>query len=316
MYCGLVMPAARPNRSAAAGHPTTCGPRAAGKPTGTAAGRLIAITLFFLGLLISNPMAQAQQDGSPAAAEIDPKTLLDKYTHQTVVDADGQQHAYRLLFPDGYDPAADRVYPLVLLLHGAGERGDDNEAQLVHGAAEFARPDRQASFACFVLAPQVPRDKRWAEVDWGQPTGKGQFPQNPSPSMAAAVAAVEHWIASGRVDADRVYVTGISMGGYGTWYAAAYRNDLFAAAVPICGGGDPDWASRYQGLPIWNFHGDADRAVPVIRSREMIDALQAAGQQPAAIYTEYPGAGHNVWTETYRRDDLFQWLFSQRRSAP
>lgn len=243
------------------------------------------------------------------------ESLLDQYTEQTFVDGDGNKHRYRLLFPAGFDKQADKKYPLVLFLHGAGERGDDNVAPLVHGAAEFARPDRQAEYPCFVLVPQVPKEQKWVDTDWSHAEGKGTFPDSHSPAYAAALGAVKSWIDSGRVDSSRVYVTGLSMGGYGTWYASAASKDVFAAAVPICGGGDPTWAKRYEGMPIWTFHGTEDKAVPVGRSREMIEALAKVGQKPEAIYTQYEGGGHNVWTETYRRDDLFRWLFSQQRTT-
>lgn len=104
--------------------------------------------------------------------------------------------------------------------------------------------------------------------------------------------------------------------GYGSWFAGAHANDQFAASVPICGGGDPGWAERYGKLPIWAFHGSEDRAVSVERSREMIAALRAAGHTPEPKYTEYAGGGHDVWTQTYQRDDLLEWLFSQRRANP
>ncbi len=240
---------------------------------------------------------------------------LDQYTEQTFVDANGETHRYRLLFPAAYDKETDKKYPLVLFLHGAGERGDDNVAQLKHGAAEFARADRRAEYPCFVLVPQVPKEQKWVDTDWTVAEGTGTFPESHSPAYAAAIGAVKSWIDSGRVDPSRVYVTGLSMGGYGTWYASAASKDLFAAAVPICGGGDPTWANRYQGMPIWTFHGTEDNAVPVGRSREMIEALTQVGHKPEAIYTPYEGGGHNVWSETYRRDDLFRWLFSQQRST-
>jgi predicted peptidase len=243
------------------------------------------------------------------------ESVLDQYTQQTIVDVDGKSHDYRLLFPAGYDKAGGKKYPLVLFLHGAGERGEDNAAQLKHGAAEFARADRQAEYPCFVLFPQVPKEQKWVDADWSQSVGRGTFSETPSPAYAAAIGAVKSWIDSGRVDPARVYVTGLSMGGYGTWYAAAASKDVFAAAVPICGGGDPTWAKRYQGMPIWTFHGTEDKAVPVGRSREMVEALATVGHEPKVIYTEYEGGGHDVWTQTYRRDDLFRWLFSQQRSG-
>lgn len=199
--------------------------------------------------------------------------------------------------------------PLVLFLHGAGERGDDNAAQLKHGAAEFHR--RQAEHPCAVLVPQCPAERRWVEVDWGGKEGAGTFPAEPSEPLRLTLAVVDDLIASGRVDPERVYVTGLSMGGYGTWYAAGMPGSRFAAAAPVCGGGDPAWAKRYVGLPLWAFHGDDDRAVPVGRSREMIAAVKAAGGAPK--YTEYPGVGHDSWTPTYADDAFHAWLFAQRR---
>ena len=111
----------------------------------------------------------------------------------------------------------------------------------------------------------------------------------------------------------RVYVTGISMGGYGTWYASALRSDLFAASIPICGGGDIDWAGRFGDLPFWVFHGTDDNVVPINRSREMVAAMKRNGHRPEPKFTEYEGGAHDVWTRTYKRDDVFEWLFSQRK---
>ena len=216
---------------------------------------------------------------------------------------------YRLFTPE---PAVGGgKLPLVLFLHGAGERGDDNAAQLKHGVAEFHR--RQAKQPCFVLVPQCPAGRKWVEVDWGGGSGAGTFPAEPSPPLRLALEVVDGLIASGKVDPDRVYVTGLSMGGYGTWYAAGMPGSRFAAAAPICGGGDPAWAKRYVGLPVWAFHGDDDRAVPVGRSREMIEAIRKAGGEPK--YTEYPAVGHDSWTRTYADDAFHDWLFAQRRAG-
>jgi predicted peptidase len=272
----------------------------------SAAGQLAMVLFFVMATLgpATVPTLLRAEDGP-----------LDGYTEQTYVDPAGKSHRYRLLFPAGYDANDNKQYPLVLLLHGAGERGDDNRAQLVHGAAEFARADRQAEYPCWVVVPQVPKGEKWVDADWSLSEGRGSFPNEHSPAYAAAIGMVQTWIESGRVDPQRIYVTGLSMGGYGTWYAASASKEIFAAAVPICGGGDASWADRYEGMPIWAFHGSEDGAVPVIRSREMIKVLEEAGQTPEPIYTEYEGGGHDVWTQTYRRDDLFRWLFSQKRSA-
>ncbi len=261
------------------------------------------------GLLSSRVEAADKPAESPSS-----DSPLAAYTEQTYTDAEGVQHRYRLSFPAGYRSDATTQYPLVLLLHGAGERGDDNAAQLVHGATEFASAERQAEYPCFVLVPQVPSGEKWVDVDWGDSGGVGTFPETASPAFAAAVGMIKTWIDAGRVDPSRIYVTGLSMGGYGTWYAGAQAKELFAAIAPICGGGDPGWADRYQGLPIWAFHGSDDRAVPVARSREMIKALQDADHEPVALYTEYEGGPHNVWTRTFARDDFFAWLFKQQRT--
>lgn len=212
---------------------------------------------------------------------------------------------YRLLSPAKVE--ADKQYPLVLFLHGAGERGDDNEAQLKHGMKDFV--DRRDEYPCFVIAPQCPTGKRRVEVDWNSESGKGSFQESPSESMKLTMMAVRQLIDAGKVDPKRVYVTGLSMGGYGTWYASVAKDSPFVAAAPICGGGDPSWVERYVDYPLWIFHGDNDSAVAVERSREMVAAIKEAGGNPK--YTEYPGVGHDSWTETYANDDFFTWLFAQ-----
>jgi predicted peptidase len=222
----------------------------------------------------------------------------------------GQTLRYRLFTPE--PEAQGTKPPLVIFLHGAGERGDDNAAQLKHGVVEFHK--RQGQHPCVVLAPQCPAGSTWVKTDWSAPAGAGSFSSTPSPPLALVVELMDRLIASGQVDPDRIYITGLSMGGFGSWYAAAMPGSRFAAAAPICGGGDPKWAERYVGLPIWAFHGSDDRAVPVARSREMIEAIRAAGGDPK--YTEYPAIGHDSWTQTYADDAFHAWLFAQRRTGP
>lgn len=248
--------------------------------------------------------------GQPAAIS---EALKSQYAEKVFVDAKSTEHRYRLLLPAGFSENDTTKYPLVLFLHGAGERGSDNVLQLKHGAEEFAREDRQKQFPCIVILPQCPKDEKWVSVDWAPKSGSGTFPDSPSSAMAAAMGMVKEWMEGGRVDTSRIYLTGISMGGYGTWFASAQKDNPFAAAIPICGGGDPTWADRYGSLPIWGFHGTDDTAVPVGRSREMLAALKATGHKPEPKYTEYGGGGHDVWTQTYKRDDVLEWLFSQRK---
>lgn len=214
---------------------------------------------------------------------------------------------YRLLKPRNYDRS--KKYPLVVFLHGAGERGDDNTKQLVHGMNDFASDEIMAKYPAFVFAPQCPAEQKWVDVDWGAKSHT--LPEKPSRSLSAALQAIEALRQEFSLDEKRIYITGLSMGGYGVWDAIARRPELFAAAAPICGGGDPALAKQVQVVAIWAFHGDADNAVPVERSREMIAALKAAGAHPK--YTEYPGVGHDSWTQTYHDPALYEWLFTQRK---
>lgn len=216
---------------------------------------------------------------------------------------------YRLLRPDSIEPG--KTYPLVLFLHGAGERGDDNTAQLVHGLREFVRPDRRRAYPAFVVVPQCPLDCKWVEVPWDGL--EHSLPEESSPNLRLCHELLEKLSGELPVDRDRVYLTGLSMGGFGTFDAISRWPERFAAAVPICGGGDPrpEVVSRFRSLPLWAFHGDQDQLVPPDRTRRMVAALQEAGGQPR--YTEYPGVGHDSWTPAYADDALFEWLFQQRR---
>jgi predicted peptidase len=214
---------------------------------------------------------------------------------------------YQMLTPKDYDPS--KKYPLVLFLHGAGERGNDNKKQLIHGMDEFASDEVMAKYPAFVIAPQCPTDEKWVEVDWGADSHK--MPNEPSRPLRWAKLIVTQSAKDLSIDKDRIYVTGLSMGGYGTWDAIQRWPDMFAAAAPICGGGDPAGAKAMAGIPIWAFHGSADTAVKPQRSRDMIAAIKAAGGSPK--YTEYPGVGHNSWSQTYSNPEFYAWLFAQKR---
>jgi predicted peptidase len=225
------------------------------------------------------------------------------------VDADGAKLLYRLLKPTQYDSQVK--YPLVLFLHGAGERGDDNIRQLVHGMNDFASDETMAKYPCFVVAPQCPKEQKWVDVNWSA-TGHAMPARAADPLRLTmeAIAALEKQFS---IDPARIYVTGLSMGGYGSWDAIARYPDRFAAAAPICGGGDPAQAGRFAQLPVWAFHGGKDGVVKPQRSREMVEAIKAAGGTPK--YTEYPDAGHDSWTATYKDPEFFAWLFAQRRAS-
>jgi predicted peptidase len=162
-----------------------------------------------------------------------------------------------------------------------------------------------------VVAPQCPKEQKWVDVNWSA-TGHAMPARAADPLRLTmeAIAALEKQFS---IDPARIYVTGLSMGGYGSWDAIARYPDRFAAAAPICGGGDPAQAGRFAQLPVWAFHGGKDGVVKPQRSREMVEAIKAAGGTPK--YTEYPDAGHDSWTATYKDPEFFAWLFAQRRAS-
>jgi predicted peptidase len=231
---------------------------------------------------------------------------VDRFETRTFQDGD-YKLPYRLLKPKPFDDK--QKYPLVIFLHGAGERGDDNEKQLVHGMNDFASDEIMAKYPAFVIAPQCPSGEAWGGIRRlaKSPTPEGQL----TAALSATLKVVDTVRKEFPIDDKRIYITGLSMGGYGTWDALAKRTDLFAAAAPICGGGDPASVVTMKNVPIWAFHGADDKTVPADRSREMIDALKAAGATPK--YTEYPGVGHNSWSQTYSNPEFYAWLFAQRK---
>lgn len=219
----------------------------------------------------------------------------------------GEKLLYNLLAPQSIEEG--KRYPLVLFLHGAGERGDDNAAQLRNGAKEFAIK-LNAESPCFFLAPQCPKEKKWAEVEWGSPESH-DLPAEPSKPMALLLELLPKVMAEQPVDPARVYVIGLSMGGFGTWDILARRPELFAAAVPICGGADVKTAPAIVHIPVWVWHGADDNAVKTVRSRMMVEALRAAGGEPK--YDELAGVGHASWAKAFASPELSKWLFAQTK---
>jgi len=212
--------------------------------------------------------------------------------------------AYRLLQPE---QQAKKNFPLVIFLHGIGERGNDNQAQIKHIADLFLDPDTKTRFPGYVLAPQCPAKMMWARHDKHE--GRLIMREKPTRAMAMLIALIDKIEKDFPVDPARIYVTGLSMGGYGTWDLIARFPDRFAAAVPICGGGDPETAFSIKHLPLWAFHGALDKVVLPQQSRVMIKALQDAGGTPG--YTEYPDTGHDSWVNAYSDPNLLPWMFDQ-----
>ena len=194
---------------------------------------------------------------------------------------------YLLFLPQGYKNSHQR-WPLILFLHGSGESGTNLAKVKVHGPPKVveSKPD----FPFILVSPQS--------------AGRGW-------NTDSLNALLDDVMRKYRVDKRRVYLTGLSMGGYGAWALAAEHPGKFAALVPICGGGNPADAKKLAALPIWVFHGAKDPTVPVQRSREMVEALKAAGGD--VKFTEYPEAKHDCWTETYDNPELYTWLLAQKR---
>lgn len=195
--------------------------------------------------------------------------------------------------------------PLVIFLHGSGERGFDNEAQLRNGVLAFCEPANWEKHPCFMLVPQCPQTDQWASY------GKA-YKENPTASMRLLIKLIEKTITENpAIDPARVYITGLSMGGYGTFDILTRCPDLFAAAMPLCGGGDPAQVAKFSKIPMWVFHGVRDEAVMLERSSIMIKALKAANS--TVKFTEYTTLGHAVWQETYYNPAVLDWLFTQHK---
>ncbi len=197
---------------------------------------------------------------------------------------------YLLYLPKEYGKESNRRWPLILFLHGAGERGRDLNKVKAFGPPKLVADGQDLPFV--IVSPQVPDRSTW-DVD----------------ALDALLGDLAKQYA---VDEDRVYLTGMSMGGAGTWRLATAHPERFAAIAPICGWGDPGTARRLASMPTWVFHGAKDDQVPLQASEEMVEALKQAGNEPR--FTIYPDAGHDSWTPTYNNPDLFAWFLSHRRS--
>jgi len=202
-----------------------------------------------------------------------------------------------------------KTYPLVLFLHGAGERGDDNAAQLKHGVMPILEGAKKLGEPCFLIAPQCPTDHWWAPIN--RETMRLNAADKPNSLLDAVLALVDDTLKTQPVDAKRFYVTGLSMGGYATWDLLGRVPARIAAAIPICGGGDPSQAAKFKDVPVWAFHGEEDPTVPVKSTKDMIAAMEEAGGKPKATY--YPGVGHISWTRAYDDPEVIRWFFAQRR---
>lgn len=212
---------------------------------------------------------------------------------------------YRQLVSD-YDTVSR--YPLVIFLHGSGERGHDNEAQLKWGVMNFASAQIMKNYHPIVIAPQCPENMAWGNFSFED---NMLLKSSPTKPMKLLIELINQTILKFPVDTNRVYITGLSMGGFGTFDAISRYPNLFAAAVPVCGGGDITKAQLFSHIPIWIFQGAIDPVVNPSFSMDMVEALSKAGAHPG--YTIYPETGHFSWIAAYSDAMMMQWLFRQHK---
>lgn len=223
--------------------------------------------------------------GVSAAGKVTPESFERKVT----LTVSG---SYLVYLPPDYDPKAEKRWPLMLFLHGAGERGDDVQRVKIHGPMKVAE-SRPEGLPFIIVAPQCPAEQWWDK------------------KLEMLNALLDKIQEDYRIDPDRIYCTGLSMGGFGTWALVSEHPERFAAAVPICGGGNPWTVCRMKGVPVWAFHGAKDNVVPLSSTEEMIEALRKCGAEP--LLTIYPEAQHDSWTQTYDDPKLYEWLLQHKR---
>lgn len=245
-------------------------------------------------------------------AKPNPDVPLDKnsfFKREDYKDAAGNKLPYQLMEPWQSKPGEQ--YPLVVFLHGSGERGTDNAAQMKNGVHAFAEKELREKHPCYLLVPQCPPEQRWGGSSRDENLRFDE--QNPTLPGRMVIELIEKTLEKNpAIDRNRVYITGLSMGGFGAFDALMRRPDLFAAGMPLCGGGDPNHAERIKNIPLWVFHGRLDEAVPPHFSVKMVDALKKTGSK--VQYTEYSTLGHNVWDVTYYNPAVLEWLFAQRKT--
>lgn len=232
------------------------------------------------------------------------RTIKAVYVNE---ELDGYEIPYVLYLPANYDEAKE--YPVLLLLHGAGERGNDNELQLFHAVDELYETRQALMDECIFLVPQCPLNELW--VDWPWENGNYALDEIPeSKALSTVMKILDGVIKDYAADTNRVYIMGISMGGFGTWDALVRHEPIFAAGVPLCGGGDPSKVDILKEIPIWCVHGTVDSAVPFAGTEEMYNTIVAAGGE-RITFEPMEGMDHNIWDYATTNGALIDWLFAQ-----
>lgn len=228
---------------------------------------------------------------------------------------DGDTLLYRVLFPKDFD--ASKKYPLLMFLHGAGERGNDNQKQLVHGSSLFLKPEIRTQYPAFVVFPQCPKDDYWANAnrlrdDEGNRVFTFNYEEPAGPALNLVIQLTDSLRKAKAIDKKRIYAGGLSMGGMGTFELLYRQPKTFAAAFAICGAGTPSSVKEYaKKVDLWVFHGGVDDVVPPIHSEKMVEALKEAGAD--VKFTLFPKANHNSWDPAFAEPELLPWLFSKSK---
>ncbi|UBM60440.1 prolyl oligopeptidase family serine peptidase [Marinilongibacter aquaticus] len=234
-------------------------------------------------------------------------TFGQEFQKQSFTSKEGFTLNYRILFPENYE--ASKAYPVLLFLHGAGERGDDNEKQLTHGKAYLEAASEKVN--AIIVAPQCPKDSYWSTVE----VDRSHYPialdfdyKRPNrPPMQAAIELVQKMVKEGKAQADKLYIMGLSMGGMGTLESIYRFPKMFQAAIAICGAADlKAYAKKSPKIPIWLFHGDSDSVVGVENSRQLKALLKSKDRE--VFYTEFPGVNHNSWDNVFAVPLTLDWL--------
>jgi len=238
----------------------------------------------------------------------------DKGVYQKkIFEASNGNLNYRIFYTENFD--ASKKHPLLLFMHGAGERGNDNEAQLIHGSQLVA--DGMNKYNAIAIFPQCPTEDYWVKFKGEDVDSNGERNFNidvnngPSEALGKVIELVSEMKAKNYIDKTRIYVAGLSMGGMATFDLLWRMPNTFAAAMPICGAGAPEKADKMKSVPIRIFHGEEDEVVPIQNSRDMQDALTAEGASPETFY--YPGVNHDSWINAFAEKDFLSWLFDQKR---
>ena len=222
---------------------------------------------------------------------------------------------YRILFPKNFSP--NKEYPLLVFLHGAGERGNDNDYQLYHGSNYFLNYEFRNAFPSIIVFPQCPKNSYWANIKGipnpKYPTQKNSFSNNlPNNQQLLILESLMSYLEKNyKINSNKRYIAGLSMGGMGAFELIARNPNYFAAGIAVCGGANPKWAKFFKNTPVWIFHGMRDNVVPPELSINMFDAIKI--HNPESKLTLYENVGHNSWDQALKEADIMSWLFSHEK---